>query len=184
MDTVRQTEEARVRQNSSERDAERDTEAERPRHEQSDGRKHRGRGTVLCGEGSRDRSRDTHRRETEKLRDRHTVRDTQRNRDPERHSQTEIRRPADRQNLTEPGTHAEIKKPTDREAKAETQSSPRRGKKNAATWGRETASPQHLPENTSIFFFFLHLCYLFFYQRKIALQNFIVFFLFCIYVLF
>ena len=58
MDTVRQTEEARVRQNSSERDAERDTEAERPRREQSDGRKHRGRGTVLCGEGSRDRSRE------------------------------------------------------------------------------------------------------------------------------
>ena len=71
MDTVRQTEEARVRQNSSERDAERDREAERPRREQSDRRKHRGTGTVICGEGSRDTHR---RRETEKLRDRHTVR--------------------------------------------------------------------------------------------------------------
>ena len=68
MDTVRQTEEARVRQNSSERDAERDREAERPRREQSDRRKHRGTGTVICGEGSRDTHR---RRETEKLRDRH-----------------------------------------------------------------------------------------------------------------
>ena len=97
MDTVRQTEETRVRQNSSERDAERDTEAERPRREQSDGRKHRGRGTVLCGEGSRDRSRDTHRRrETEKLRDRHTVRDTEKQGSRETQSDREIRRPADR----------------------------------------------------------------------------------------
>ena len=157
MDTVRQTEEARVRQNSSERDAERDREAERPRREQSDRRKHRGRGTVICGEGSRDTHR---RRETEKLRDRHTVRDTERNRDPETQSDKEIRRPADRQNLTEPGTHAEIKKPTDRERRKLKPRAPRDGKKkNAATRGRETASPQHLPENALIFFFFLHLCF-------------------------
>ena len=130
MDTVRQTEEARVRQNSSERDAERDREAERPSREQSNRRKHRGRGTIICGEGSRDRSRDTHRRrETAKLRDRHTVRDTERNRDPETQSDKEIRRPADRQNLTEPGTHAEIKKPTDRERQKLKPRAPRDGKK-------------------------------------------------------